>query len=467
MNKRITIIGGGITGLAAAYRLQKTLPEADITLLEATNHLGGKIGTEQFDGFVMEWGPDCFLSRKPRGIGLCQELGITAELVGRNSQHAKTFVLRNRRLHRLPEGLTGLIPTNLEALKTSTLLSESARERLARELSIPPKPANGDESVAAFISRRLGQETFENLVEPLMAGIYAGQANELSLAATFPQLRQLELDHGSLLGGLTNRPPTKNVSDYPPFVSFPNGMQALVTRLVECLEEVEILKETAVSNIYKAANGYRLSVNGGKRIDTNALIITAPTFVSGRILEGVDSQLAHLLSEIPYVSTALVNLAFNEADVPELDGYGYVIPNVEDREALACTWTSRKWQNRAPDGKVLIRVYIGRFGRPDVTEYDDDRLLNIAFNEISQTLDITAEPLFSRIIRYPKAMPQYNLGHLERLAAIENQLAQHPGLFLAGAAFNGVGIPDCIASGEQAAESASNYLRNTTINYNP
>ncbi len=462
MSKRITIIGGGITGLAAAYRLQKTIPKADITLLEATNHLGGKIGTEQFDGFVMEWGPDCFLSRKPRGIGLCQELGLTAELVGRNPRYAKTFVLRNGRLHRLPEGLTGLIPTNLEALKSSTLLSDSARERLARETSIPPKPANGDESVAAFISRRLGQETFENLVEPLMAGIYAGQANELSLAATFPQLRQLELKHGSLLGGLTNRPPANDDSNYPPFVSFPNGMQTLVTRLIECLEGVEILKETAVHKITRGANGYRLFVNNQqlpeKSIDTDALIITTPVYVSSQILESVDSQLAQFLNEIPYASTALVNLAYNEADVPKLDGYGYVIPNVEDRAALACTWTSRKWQNRAPVGKVLIRVYIGRYGQPDVTEYNDDRLLSIALNEISQTLSIIADPLFNRIIRYPKAMPQYNLGHLDRLSAIENQLAQYPGLFLAGAAFNGVGIPDCIASGEQAAESARKYL---------
>lgn len=462
MRNKVIIIGAGITGLAAAYRLQKTAPKLNVTLLEATSHLGGKIGTEQFDGFTLEWGPDCFLSRKPRGIGLCQELGIDGELVGRNPHHAKTFVLRNGRLHRLPEGLTGLIPTDLEALENSTLLSQSARERLAKEKSIPSKPAGSDESVANFISRRLGQEAFENLVEPLMAGIYAGQADELSLAATFPQLRQLELKHGSLLAGLAKRPSEKSGPKYPPFVSFPDGMQTLVTRLAECLEGVDIRRESAVTHIRKISGGYRLSINGKRltadKLESQAVIVTTPAFVSGRLLADLDGKLANTLLQIPYASTALVNLAFNETDVPELDGYGYVIPNVEGREVLACTWTSRKWDNRAPEGKVLIRVYIGRYGQPDVTEYEDDHLLTIAQNELRQTLNITAAPLFHRIIRYPKAMPQYNLGHLERLAAINTRLADHPGLFLAGAAFNGIGIPDCIVSGEEAAGKARNFI---------
>jgi oxygen-dependent protoporphyrinogen oxidase len=358
--------------------------------------------------------------------------------------------------------LTGLIPTNLEALENSDLLSDVGRERLAQEPTIPPRAADGDESVANFIGRRLGQETFDNLVEPLMAGIYAGQADQLSLAATFPQLRQLELKHGSLLGGLTNRPSSTAASEHPPFVSFPNGMERLVTRLVEGLDGVQIVKETAVTTINKTPGGYQLIMSGeqiaGGSIEADAVILTTPVYVSGRILQSLDKGLAATLCQIPYASTALVNLAFEEADVPDLDGYGYVIPQVEGREALACTWTSRKWENRAPEGKVLVRVYIGRYGQADVTEYDDGRLLAIAQTELAQTLDITVASLFHRIIRYPKAMPQYNLGHLEILDDLGLQLFNHPGLFLAGAAFNGVGIPDCIASGENAAEMATIFL---------
>jgi oxygen-dependent protoporphyrinogen oxidase len=454
----VVIVGGGITGLAAAYRLQRLAPHLDVVLMEASSHLGGKIGTEQFDGFLLEWGPDCFLSRKPRGIGLCQELGLTTELVGRNPRYAQTFVLRHGRLHRLPQGLTGMIPTNLEALTHNTLLSAAAHSRLAQEPAIPPAPAHGDESVAHFIARRLGTEILENLVEPLMAGIYAGQADQLSLAATFPHLRQLELEHGSLLQGLMKQRPAANGTDYPPFVSFAAGMRRLVERLVEELNEVTICRETAVTNITKMVNGYQLSVEGKPAVETSVVIVTTPMYVSSELLRGIDRVLAATLAEIPYASTALVNLAFDEADVPELNGYGYVIPSVEGREALACTWSSRKWQNRAPEGKVLLRVYIGRFGDDDVTAYEDGRLLTIAQNEIHDTLNITAEPLFHRIIRYPEAMPQYNMGHLERLAKIEQQLASHEGLFMAGAAFHGVGIPDCISSGETAAARAAAYL---------
>jgi oxygen-dependent protoporphyrinogen oxidase len=206
-------------------------------------------------------------------------------------------------------------------------------------------------------------------------------------------------------------------------------------------------------------NGYQLLVEGKPGVETSVVIVTTPMYVSSALLRGIDRVLAATLAEIPYASTALVNLAFDEADVPELNGYGYVIPSVERREALACTWTSRKWQNRAPEGKVLLRVYIGRFGDDDVTAYEDGRLLAIAQDEIRDTLNITADPLFHRIIRFPGAMPQYNMGHLDRLALIEQRLAGHEGLFLAGAAFHGVGIPDCIASGEAAAARAAAYLK--------
>lgn len=470
MKRKVVIVGGGIAGLAAAYKFKEASHEIDITIIEASSQLGGKIGTERVDGFVIESGPDCFLSRKPRGIGLCEALGIAEQLVGRDPNHAKTFVLRHGRLHPLPSGLTGMIPTNLDALTNSSLLSDTAVSQIAQEPNLPPQPENGDESVANFISRRLGQEAFDNLIEPLMGGIYAGQADQLSLAATFPQLRQLELKHGSLLKGLTAPKPAVTPSAYPPFVSFPDGMQTLVEALVAQLDGVEILLETAVSSIsnQSSVNSNRLqNTHYALRtthhtIHADAVVLTTPAFVSSQLLCDVDSDLAATLDEIPYASSALVNLVFDEADVPELDGYGYVIPRVEGREALACTWTSRKWQNRAPEGKVLLRVYIGRYGEGDVTGFDDGRLLAIAQQEIKETVNIIAEPNFQRIIRYPKAMPQYNMGHLDRIARIQVKLAEHPGLFMAGAMFNGVGIPDCIASGETAVTQTLNYLQTTS-----
>ncbi len=461
MRQKVVIVGGGITGLAAAYRLQQSAPEIDITIIEESKRLGGKIGTEQVDGFVIDAGPDCFLSRKPRGIGLCEELGIARQLIGRDPNYARTFVLRHGRLHPLPEGLTGMIPTNLEALTHSSLLSTAAIQRIAQEPNLPPLPEDGDESVAHFVARRLGREAFENLIEPLMGGIYAGQADQLSLAATFPQLRQLELKYGSLLNGLTGRQSDGSEADYPPFVSFPEGMQTLVDAIAAQLDGVEILLNTAVSKISPGENGYQLPLTGQSPISnlqSQAVILTTPAFVSSKILTDLDAALAATLAEIPYASTALVNFAFQEAQVPALDGYGYVIPRVERREALACTWTSRKWPGRAPAGKFLLRVYIGRYGEPDVTAFDDGRLLAIAQKEIKDTLNITTKPLRQKVVRYPQAMPQYNLGHLQRAAAIESRLGAHPGLFMAGAAFHGVGIPDCIASGETAVAQALLYL---------
>ena len=449
----VAIVGGGISGLAAAYRLQKDAPHLRVSLFERDGRLGGKIQTEHVDGFILEAGPDCFLSRKPRGIGLCEELGVVSKLQGRNPDYAKTYVLRHGCLHRLPAGLTGMIPTDLDALTHSTLLSSEAKARVAQEPTLPPMPANGDESVAHFIMRRLGGEAFANLIEPLMGGIYAGQADQLSLAATFPQLRQLELDHGSLIKGLLKHTPASTTQ--PPFMSFKAGMAALVTELVSRLGETKIYLKTAVTQIEKNDQGYRLTWQQDEQTHTlqaTAVILTVPAYVLGSLLTNFDAALAQPLSEIPYASTALVNLVFDEVNLPiRLDGYGYVIPRIEEREALACTWTSRKWAGRAPEGKLILRLYIGRYGEPDATLLTDETLLAIAQAEIKQTLKVTAVPCFYRVHRWSRGMPQYTMGHLDRLAQIEKRLAHHPGLFLAGAAYRGVGIPDCIHSGEMAA----------------
>jgi protoporphyrinogen/coproporphyrinogen III oxidase len=456
----VVVIGGGIAGLAAAHRLVELLPESRPVLLEREPRLGGKLWTERSGGFVIEAAADSFLSRKPRGIGLCEELGLRDELVGRRPEHARTFVRRGSELHPLPEGLTGMIPTDLGTLETSTLLSAEGKARLAAEVGVPVAAGAADESIASFVSRRLGHEAYANLVEPLMTGIYGGDGEQLSLQSTFPQLRALELEHGSILKGLSAQ--SASESGYPPFVSLASGMETLVRQLVGVLEgRVEMALGRPALSLRKRTDGFEVELERGAVLVADAVILATPAFASAPLLAGIDPVLAGLHEEIPYSSSAIVTAAYREQDVPELEGYGYVVPRGEGSEVLACTWSSRKWEGRAPEGTALIRVYAGRFGGRDVTRLDDDELLAFAREEVG-LLGIAAAPILTRIHRWPLGMPQYVLGHPERLDRIDALLSEHPGLALAGAAYRGVGIPDCISSGEQAAEAVVRAVAGAT-----
>jgi len=364
----------------------------------------------------------------------------------------------------LPSGLTGMIPTNLDALTNSALISPEGKARLAQEPDLPPAPGQDDESVAHFVSRRLGREVYENVVEPLMSGIYAGDGEQLSLAATFPQLRQLELKYGSLIKGLlASRNSTGEATgDYPPFVSLHSGMGELVTQLLARLTRTQIKTGVAVQQVTRASKGagYGVTLSDGQTLAADALIITTPAFATAKLVAAIDQPLADAHAAIPYASSATISLSFAQADLSNpLDGYGYVVPRVEDTDVLACTWTSRKWEGRAPADQVLMRVYVGRFGRPDVLQKSDVELLDMASTELRETLGITATAHTPRVYRWPLSMPQYKVGHLSLLAQIEARLAQHPNLFVAGAAYRGVGIPDCILAGEQAAQGVANYLK--------
>jgi len=459
---KILIVGGGIAGLAAARRLEALLPDAELVLLERETELGGKIRTERVDGFVIEAAPDSFLSRKERGVGLCEELGLGDELVGRQPENERTFVRHGRELHRLPAGLTGMIPTDLDALGESTLLSREGRVRLAAEVDIPPAPAGEDESIASFVSRRLGREAYEKLVEPLMTGIFGGDGEQLSLRATFPALRTLELEYGSVIRGLLAQPPP--VGTHPPFLTLRGGMGSLVAALVHGLERTELRTGITVRALRKRSEGgFAVELDSGGRLDADAVVLAAPAFVVADLVAGLDGGLAAAHAEIPYASSAIVTLAFAQENVPHpLDGYGYVVPRSEGSDVLACTWTSRKWAERAPDGTVLMRVYAGRFGARDVTADSDVELLALAREEV-RLLGIEAEPFLTRVHRWSQGMPQYVLGHPERLERIECALEAHPGLEVAGAAYRGVGIPDCIRSGENAAQSIARSLEPASV----
>ncbi len=468
--RRIAVIGGGIAGLSAAYYLNKKLAgNTHITVLEASDRWGGKITTDRlpFEGglFVVEGGPDTFLATKPYATALCQELGLGSRLHGTNPEQRNTYVLHHGRLLPLPDGLAMMIPTNIEAILKSRLVSWASKARMGLDFFLPAKPVNGDESLGAFVSRRLGREAYENLIEPLMSGIYAGDGDALSLASTFPYLRDLELKYGSLARGALNMRRQSTQPERAPtpgsrsaFLTPTTGLAEIVEALVGQLEKsgVALRLATPVKSISRAAN-WRAELVNGTALQADALVIAAPAYVSGQLLSSFDADLASALQQIPYASTATISLAYQLSDIPRpLDGYGYVIPRAEGRRALACTWTSTKFPHRSPEGCALLRVFVGRAG--ESFPWDAQELLDLAREELHLTLGIQAPPLLARVFLWEKAMPQYNLGHPQLLQRIDAAVEQHPGLALAGNAFRGIGIPDCIHSGEMAAERIADAL---------
>lgn len=470
--KQIVVIGGGIAGLSAAYYLQKHSLAAGspirLTVLEAEARWGGKILTERVGGFVIEGGPDTFLATKPWGVALCNELGLGERLHGTNPQQKNTYVLHKGRLLPLPDGLALMIPTNIRAILHSELLNLPQKARMGLDFLLPPRPVDGDESLGAFVSRRLGRAAYENLIEPLMSGIYAGDGDALSLASTFPYLRELETKHGSLARGAlemqrnmrreVRREMTTGGRTAPgsrsAFLTPTTGLTELVEAIVTYLAKngADLRLNTPARRLERSASGFAVEIDQGSCLEPEAVILAAPAYASGALLASLDPSLAEVLRSIPYISTATVSLAYRMADVPRpLDGYGYVIPRREGRRALACTWTSTKFPHRAPAECALLRVFIGRAGQENIIILNEASLLEIARQELALTLGISAEPLLSRVFVWEKAMPQYNLGHPEKLARIEATSQKYPGLALAGNGYRGIGIPDCIHSGELAA----------------
>lgn len=448
----VAIVGGGITGLAAAQRLaERGLP---FLLLEAQGRLGGKIRTEMVDGFVLEGGPDCFLSTKPAGPALCRALGIEGRLQGTDPAFARAFVKRRGRLHELPDGMSGLVPSRVLPLLATPLLSPLGRLRAALEPLVPARRNEGDETIASFASRRLGRESYEWLVEPLLSGIYAGDGRELSLEATFPQLAAMEREHGSLLRAMVTRRRSGGGTVRSPFVTPRGGLGEIVEAIASRLPRESLRLGAAVEAVEGGGGEFLLRLAGGETVSTETVLLTVPAFACAKVLAPFDAELARVLSEIPFVSTATVSLAFPASVVPRrLDGYGYVSPRAEGGPLVACTWTSNKFPGRVPAAHVLVRLFFGRAGMDEVVGREDEELLGLARRELETLFGISAPPSLARVFRWPRGMPQYTVGHRERLVRIDRLLERHPGLHLAGCSYRGVGIPDCIASGWRAADA--------------
>ncbi len=459
--RHVAIVGGGISGLAAAERLVRADPRVRVTLLEASQRLGGIIGTERVNGYVIERGPDVFVTSKPAARELCARLGIADRLTGFAPGVRGSYVYRRGRLRPLPAGFSGLMPTRLAPLATSRLLSPAGLLRAATE-PLRRAPADpGDESVEAFAVRRVGRELYERLMEPLLTGIFAGDGSRLSLAATFPQLRALEREHGSLLRGIRAQRAAsgQKAPAHPPFVAPRGGMQELIEALERFLRDsgrVELRLGATVAAVAPAADpaeGALVTLGDGSRLRCDAVIVATPAPAAAALLAPLDGDLARDLDAIELGSTVTVTLAYPAPEVPRpLDATGYVVPRIEGRPVLACTWVSSKFAGRAPAGMALFRLFFGGTRRPDLVELPDDALLALARTELREVVGVTTEPTLVRVVRGRRTMPQYHVGHVARVERIERRVAALPWLALAGNAYRGVGIPDCVRSGAVAAD---------------
>ncbi len=455
MSKRVVVIGGGIAGLAAAHRLVE-LGHAP-TLLEASDRLGGSVGTERVDGFVVERGADAFITDKPWALALCERIGIADQLISTQPGERRTHVVHDGRLYPLPEGFLLLAPTSLAPLATSSLFSLPGKLRMALDLVIPARRDGGDESLASFVRRRLGREALDRVADALVGGIYTADPETLSLAATMPRFLAMERSHGSIIRGLraSAGKTTGSGARYGLFAAHAEGMGAIVDAIAARLPDSAVHLRTTVESIDVTDARWQVRA-GGTTLDADSVILATPSFVSARLLERLDAPLARELDAVAYASSATVTLGYRSADVPrDLPGFGFVVPFAENRPLLAATFASRKWAGRAPAGHELIRGFVGGARRPDLAALDEPALIAVVRDELRALLGIAAEPVLVRTQRYVRAMPQYAVGHLDRVTTIEARVATLPGLALAGAAYRGVGIPDCIRSGEAAADAVN------------
>jgi len=460
---RLVVVGGGIAGLTAAHRAVEISREREtaleLTVLEARDRLGGTIETEHAGGFLVETGPDSFLSEKPWALALCRRIGLESRLVGTDDRFRRVFVWFGKRLHPVPDGFQLLAPTRLTPFVTSSLFSWPGKLRMALDV-ILPRGGGGDESLGAFVRRRLGREALERIAQPLVAGIYTADPDELSLLATMPRFVELERRERSLIVGLwkaSRKAPAASTSGarWSLFVSLAGGMGELIAALASRLPSDAVRLKHRVGGIERRGAHWRVTTEEAGAIEADAVIVATETHAASRLLRYVDPPLATMLETIPYASSATVSLGYRRADVAHpLDGFGFVVPRAEHRDLLACTFSSVKYPGRAPERHVLIRCFVGGALNAAALERSDDEIVERVRRELGEALGITAAPMLTRVARHPASMPQYAVGHLTTVETIERRLAAIPGLLLAGGGYRGVGIADCVRSGEAAADAA-------------
>ena len=456
---KTVIIGGGISGLAAAYYLQEIAGEnADFMLLESSPRLGGKITSDASGGFLVEGGPDSFLTQKSATLDLCRTLGLGDQLMGSNQTATpSTYIYSKGRLHPMPEGMMLMAPTMILPILRSHLISWPGKIRMGMEVFVRPGPKDVDESLAGFVRRRLGSELLDKIAGPLMAGIHAGDPERLSLRSTFPMFADMEQASGSLVLGMMRRKKAqagKPISAKHPsmFTTLSGGLQQLPDALVRHIHPRHLRVNCSVQSLASEGRQYRLVLDDGSSILADNIVFTTPAYITASIVQHFDPVLADRLRSIRYVSTATVSLGFQRSELScPLNGFGFIVPASEGRRINACSWSSTKFSHRAPDDCVLMRVFVGGALAEHLAEQDEAALIELARQELREIMGITATPVLAKAYRWHRSNPQYEVGHRELLAEIDNAADSHPGLYLAGAAYRGSGIPDCIQSGLNTA----------------
>ena len=453
------MVGGGISGLAAAHRLIELDPSCRLILCEAASRLGGVLSTVHQDGFEVEQSADNFITTVPWAVDLCKRLGLADQLVQTNPANRRAYVVRRGRLYTLPDGFLMMAPTRLWPLAVTPILSPWGKFRAGLEYFIPPRKDPSDESMAHFVRRRLGRETFDRLVEPLVSAVYAADMEKLSLLATLPRFREMELRHGSLIRAMRHQMKSRGQANtesgarYSMFVTLRHGLSSMVRAIAARLPDGAVRLDTPVERIEHSGDAWKLSLGSSAAERFDAVILATPTATAARLLRPIDQELAGQLASIEHSGTAVVSLGYDRRQVGHpLLGAGAVVPAIENSPILACSFSSQKYAHRAPEGKVLLRVFVGGARRPELAEMDDRELLPLVTEHAAKLLDVRGEPGFCNIAHWPGTMPQYHVGHKELVARIQQRAARLPGFELAGNAYHGVGIPDCIHGGEQAAE---------------
>ncbi|PAY18150.1 protoporphyrinogen oxidase [Rhodopirellula sp. SM50] len=472
MNRRVTVIGGGISGLAAANHLRRIAPEIEVRLLEFGPRLGGVIQTTHKDGFLIEGAADNFMTTSPAAIQLCRDVGLGDDLIGTNPEGRGAMVLSRGRLEKIPEGFYVMAPSRLWPLLTTKILSPKGKLRSGCEVFVPRKRGQDDESLKSFVCRRFGTEMFERLVQPLVGGIYTADPNRLSVAATMPRFLDMEQKYGSLIRGMLNQRRSRQQpgeksggAQYSQFMTLRGGMSQLIKALEQSLPEGTVRINTPANFIVPSESGWSISsgAEDPRREASDAVIIAAPATQAARVLSTVDQDLSQLLGGIQYASCAVVSLAFRREQIGnDLQSFGFVVPAVEGHFILSCSFSSVKYGGRAPEGTVLMRVFIGGACQSGLLRLPNMQLLELAHWEVAKLLDIEGEPLMRHITRQRHAMPQYHVGHQNRIAKINQRLQWFPTLALAGNSLSSVGVPGCIESGQKAAERIVAAMRESS-----
>jgi oxygen-dependent protoporphyrinogen oxidase len=456
MAARVVIIGGGISGLSTAYYLAKG--GAGCTVLESRPRLGGVIQTERVEGCTLEAGPDSFLSVKPAALDLIRDLGLADQVIGSNDHLRVTFVRRGGRLVPLPDGLLMMVPTKILPLVTTRLLGWGTKLRMGMELLHSPRPKAGDESVAEFIEEHYGREVVDYLAEPLLSGIYGGDPSALSVTSVLGRFVDLANQYGSLTRGvLAERAKSAahkaGGTPAPLFRTLKGGLGQMVDAASAAVKGKAEVRQVRAQAVERVGAGFRIRLDGDW-LEAERVVVACEAHSGATLLAGADARLGELLGTVAYSSSMTVALGFDAADFPKPPmGFGFLVPRKERRRLVACTWVGTKFSYRVPEGKIVARCFLGGMDDGGVLGETDEAIVAAVTGELQEIAGVAARPRFARISRWPRSMAQYTVGHGQRLTEMQARAAAIPGLYLAGNAYTGIGIPDCIRMGRAAAEA--------------